>query len=73
MFANERSVVINILGTSLSLFVDKDSVEGDIKEGKGLLRVVLLNEKDGTVSLPAETMEQGRRNLKIPLELLQYR
>ena len=65
MFSNEYAVTITFGEDSFSMFASRDAVVPK-EPGKGLLNVQLIDEKKGLVWLPGETLEQGRRYIRIP-------
>ncbi len=69
MFRSELAVEFELYSTPFSMFAPKESVvfEGELPT-KGLLRVRVLNKKKGLIELPAETLQQGRRYLQMPVK-----
>ncbi len=71
MFEGEFAVELDIDGTVLSLFANRDDLEiTDESAGKGKLRVTVWDEAKGLIALPSETLEQGRRYLRYPISQL---
>ena len=71
MFEGEFSVELDIEGTVVSLFANRDDLKiTDKKEGKGKLRVTVWDESKSLIALPSETLEQGRRYLRYPISKL---
>jgi len=71
MLGSEYGVEIEVRGTTFSLFADKADVQvvGNVP-GKGWLRVLIQDEGANLISLPADTLEQGRRFLEYPINEL---
>ena len=71
MFEGEFAIELDIRGTVLSLFASRDDLKiTNEKEGKGKLRVTVWDEAKGLIALPSETLEQGRRYLRYPIDQL---
>lgn len=71
MFEGEYAVEITLHGTTVSLFADEDDlIIIDPGSGMGLLRVTIQDEGGDLIALPAETLEQGRRYLRYPINQL---
>lgn len=73
MFSNELAVEFNLYETPFSMFAPKDSVvvQGALP-GDGLLRVSVIEKKKGLrlIELPAETIQQGRRYMRVYPDVL---
>ena len=71
MLGDEYGVEIEVRGTTFTLFADKADVKViDNVPGKGLLRVLIQDARANLISLPADTLEQGRRFLEYPINQL---
>jgi hypothetical protein len=71
MLGNEYAVEIHIAGTTFSLFADKEDVQVvDEASHRGRLRVWIQDASANLISLPADTLEQGRRFLQVPIDQL---
>lgn len=71
MFEGEFAIKLDIHGTVLSLFAGRDDLKiTDEKEGRGKLRVTIWDEAKELIALPSETLEQGRRYLRYPIDQL---
>jgi len=73
LFSNELSVEFELYETPFSMFAPKDSVvlKGELP-GEGLLRVSVVEKKKGLnlIELPAETIQQGRRFMRVYPDVL---
>jgi hypothetical protein len=65
MFSNEYAVTLTFGEDVFSMFTSRDRVIPK-SPTKGLLKVKLMDEKDRLVWLPGETLEQGRRFMRVP-------
>jgi hypothetical protein len=69
MFSNEYGVEFQLYGTFFSMFAPKESVKvKDKLPGEGLLRVWVVEKDKGLIELPAETIQQGRRYMRVKLD-----